>query len=251
MHVAAACSIVLAIHMQSGAHVVEHSAYDDRVAWVLPPDRLAAFARSGVVINEEKKTRITAIATVANTLRGMFTIDGTLDKTSEDVPRHRAEHSIEKITATLTERNDPFPAQRLDVEEAAVTDLPDGKACVGQKWRTHIPVMSTLGSGTATFDHTIVKNNGRLIRIDVTGAGVISGMEYNLPRLLPGHIEIAGSAWFDPVSGVFTQETYVLHNTLIRTVRGKTIGFRETETVEITTHVVATDATRSARGTTP
>src|SRR6202035_2511061 len=65
MHAAAACTILLSLHLHPGSHVTEHAAYDDRIAWVLPPDRLAAFARAGVVITEKKKTRIGPDAIVA------------------------------------------------------------------------------------------------------------------------------------------------------------------------------------------
>src|SRR5579864_3879639 len=47
-----------------GAHVVARSVYDDRIVWVLPPDRLAAFRRAGAVIEEDKRTTTLAHATV-------------------------------------------------------------------------------------------------------------------------------------------------------------------------------------------
>lgn len=236
MHPAAACSIVLALHLQSGSQVIEHAAYDDRVAWVLPPDRLAAFARGGVVIDEETKTRIIAVATVKTSDHKIMELSGTLNTTAVDVPRHRATHSIVDVSNTVTPRNQPLPARILDVEESPMADLPAQPLCVGQSWRTREQVLTTLGSGFASIDHTVVGiDSGHLIEVEIKGSGIISGMEYNLPRLLPGAIALSGKAWYDPVSGVVTQESYLLHNRLIRTVKGKTIGFLETETVDVTT----------------
>ncbi len=237
MHLLAACSIVLAVHMQPGSYIVEHSTYDDRVAWVLPPDKLAAFARSGVVINEDKLTRVVAVATVTSTLRNMMTLNGNIDTTVNDVPRHRTQHDNTALAATVTPRNDPLPARPLDLEESAMVDLPVTHLCVGQSWRTRVPVATTLGSGIASIVHTVVSTNGSMVEIDVKGDGAITGVEYNLPHLLPGSFSISGKAWFDVVGGIVTQESYVVRNRLIRTVREKTIGFIETETVDVTTHV--------------
>jgi hypothetical protein len=238
MHPAAACSILLALHIQGGSHVVQQAAYDDRIAWVLPPDKLAAFARSGVVIDEDKKTRIIVTTTASKSAHDIVTLHGTLNTTTVDVPRHRATHSIVAFTNTVTPRNDPLPAAAIDVEQAAMADLPVQRYCVGQSWQTHVPVVTSLGSGVASIVHTIARTaNGRAIEVDVKGTGIISGLEYNLPRLLPGAIGITGKAWYDPLTGVITREQYVLHNRLIRTTKGKTIGFLETETVDVTTNV--------------
>jgi hypothetical protein len=236
MHAAVACSILLSLHVHPGSHVVEHSAYDDRVSWVLPADRLAAFERAGVVINEDKKTRIVAVATAAATTHSLLTLNGTLDTTTVDEARHRAQHSLVTLSSTVTPRNEPLPAHTLDIEEAAMAELPTERLCVGQSWLTRIPVLTTLGSGTASIQHRIVGFDGSRVEVDIKGSGTISGMEYNLPRLLPGSIGIAGKAWFDLASGLVTQESYILHNRLIRTVHAKTIGFLETETVDISTH---------------
>jgi len=236
MHVAAACSIVLALHLQPGSHVVEHSTYDDRVQWVLPPDKLASFARAGVVITEDKLTRVVAVATVTSTMRDMMTLTGDIDTTVTDVPRHRTQHVRAVLKSTITPRNDPLPARGLDVEESAMIDLPLAPLCVGQSWHTTIPVLTTLGSGIASIDHTIVSATATMVEIDVKGDGAITGEEYNLPHLLPGSLSFRGKAWFDVVNGVVSQESYVVRNRLIKTVRDKTIGFIETETVNVTTH---------------
>lgn len=251
MHSAAACAIALSLHLQPGAHIVEHSAYDDRIAWVLPPDRLAAFRRAGVVIDEDKRTRIVALATVSDDPRDMFTLKGTVNTTMEDVPRHRATHSIENFTDTVTPRNDPLPARIVDLEDAAMVGLPGRPLCVGESWRTRVLVLSSLGSGEVTIDHTLVDVTDRLIQIDVHGIGIISGVEYNLPRLLPGAMAIEGTAWFDPQRGMITQESYLVHNRLIRTVHGKTIGFLETETVDETTGTTVSSPAPKAQRTSP
>ena len=237
MHVAAACAIALALHLQPGSYVVEHATYDDRVQWVLPPDKLASFARAGVVITEDKQTRTVAAATVAPTPRDMMTLNGTIDTTVTDVPRHRTSHNSAAFTSTITPRNDPLPARGLDLEEAGMIDLPVLPVCLGQRWQTSVPVLTTLGSGMASIDHTVVSATANLVEIDVKGTGAITGVEYNLPHLLPGTLSITGKAWFDVVNGIVSQESYVIRNRLIKTVHDKTIGFIETETVDVTTHV--------------
>jgi len=233
----AACSIALALQLQPGMHIVEHSTFDDHVNWVLPPDKLEGFRRSGVVIDEDQRTTTVATTTVTPDLHHLMTLHGSLVKTSTDVPRHRTTHTLDDISTTVTPRNTDVPASRLDIEDSAMADLPVGPLCVGQTWRTRLPVMTTLGSGTATIDHTIVKTEGSVVEIAIKGEGVISGMEYNLPRLLPGAIGIVGDARFDRATGTVTSENYSVRNRLIRTVKGKTIGFLEFESVAITTSV--------------
>lgn len=245
----AACAIALALDLRSGSHVVERSSYDDRVAWVLPPAKLEGFRRSGVVIDEDKRTTIIATTTVKQTPLRLMDLEGTLNETATDVPRHRTTHEIDQISTTMTQRNTEVPASRLDLEEAAMVELPAGPVCVGQTWRTRMPVMTTLGSGTATFDHTVVKTDGEFVEVAVKGSGVISGVEYNLPRLLPGAIGIAGTARFDRSTGAVTSENYVIHNRLIRTVKAQTIGFLETETVAIKTTVTGSATAQASAPT--
>ena len=233
----ASCTIALALHLQPGSHVVEHSTYDDRVRWVLPPDKLAGFERAGVVITEDTQTSIVALATAAAPLRDMLTLNGTISTTVTDVPRRRTQHNTSAFSTTITPRNDPLPAQALDLEGSAMIELPAQPLCVGQVWKTHVPVKTTLGSGTATIEHTVVSIEGSLVEVDVTGVGTITGREYNLPHLLPGSLSISGKAWFDVGAGMISQESYLVRNRLIKTVHDSTIGFIETETVDVTTHV--------------
>jgi len=237
-----ACAIALVLDLHPGSHVVERSQYDDRVDWVLPSDRLEAFRRSGVVINEDKRTSLVAETTVTQAPHSLMNLRGTLQETATDVPRHRTTHEVDQISTTVTPRNTAVPASVLDLEEAAMVELPEGHVCVGQTWRTRLPVITTLGSGTATIDHKVVKIDGNFVVVAIKGSGVISGTEYNLPRLLPGAIGISGIARYDRIAGTVTRETYTVHNRLIRTVNDKTIGFLETETIAIKTTVMATDS---------
>jgi hypothetical protein len=233
-HAAAACTILLALNLQLGTQLSQHASYDDRIAWVLPPERLAAFARSGVVIDEDVRTTIVAHATAESMSHGLAGLRGTIFKQTTDVPRHRTQATLDDFTTTLTPENESVPAQKLDIEEAAMAELPGSHLCSGGTWETRLPVITTLGSGTATIRHTFVGVLDGIAQIDVRGSGVISGMEYNLPRLLPGTIAIRGTAWFDLAHGFLREESYIIDDRLIRTVKGKTIGFIETETVDET-----------------
>ena len=225
------------MQLQPGAHVVARSVYDDRITWVLPPDRLAAFRRAGAVIEEDKRTTALAKTTVGASPHAFVTLQGTLYTTTIDVPRHSENHSVRSIDATITPRNESVPARMLDVEEAPMADLPAEGVCVGKRWSTRVPVITALGSGVATIDHTVLSSDAHSVLIGVSGSGVINGAEYNLPRLLPGAIGIAGRARYDLATRTVTSESYVLHNRLIRTVHGKTIGFLETENVDVRTTV--------------
>ena len=240
-----ACAIALVLDLHAGSRVVERSKYDDHVNWVLPPDKLESFRRGGVVIDEDKRTTLVAETTVTQAPHHLMNLRGSLQETATDVPRHRTTNEVDQISTTVTPRNTAVPASVLDLEEAGMVDLPEGRVCVGQTWRTRLPVITTLGSGTATIDHTVVKVDGRFVDVAIKGSGVISGMEYNLPRLLPGAIGISGTARYDRIAGTMTSESYTVHNRLIRTVKDKTIGFLETETVAIKTTVTA-PATDSA-----
>ncbi|HXW77523.1 MAG TPA: hypothetical protein VEJ20_08945, partial [Candidatus Eremiobacteraceae bacterium] len=104
-------------------------------------------------------------------------------------------------------------------------------------WTTRLRVDTTLGSGQLVLAHSLVSVSDGLAQIDVRGLGDITGAEYNLPRLLPGSIGIRGTYWFDVRRGIVTQESYLIENRLLKTRRGKTIGFDEIETVDVSTRV--------------
>ena len=236
---AAACSIALALHLHPGAHLVENDALDDRIAWVLPPDRLAAMSKGGFVIDEDMRTTVVTHATVDPADHRLYHLQGETSKTVTDVPRHRVNRSTADIDTRLTPLNEAVPAQRIDIESSPMAGLPRANVCIGARWRTRLPVMTTLGSGIITIDHTVLHADARSIVVSVKGLGTITGVEYNLPRLLPGAMSIEGTARFDPASGDVTAENYVVRNRLIRTVKSKTIGFLETETVRAVTTVSA------------
>ena len=108
-----------------------------------------------------------------------------------------------------------------------MVDLPDVPVTVGSRWTTRQQVLTTLGSGVATFDHVVSDISDGRVRIDVSGRGEITGHEYNLPHLLPGTISLTGSAWFDLDSGLVALESYRIENTLIKPAGAERIGFLE------------------------
>ncbi len=244
MHAAAVCAIALALALKPGDRIVERATMDDRVAWVLPPDRLASMERSGFVIDEDTRTSAITHATVDPDDHKLITLHGEVSTTVTDVPRHRVKRSEVALNTTLSARNESVPAQRIDLESAPMADLPEGPACAGATWVTRMPVTTTLGSGLVSIEHTVTRADAHGVIVRVSGSGVISGMEYNLPRLLPGAMSITGTARFDPAIGDVVQEDYVVKNRLIRTVKAKTIGFLETETVHVVTAVSKSPADR-------
>jgi hypothetical protein len=235
MLIAAACSLVISLRMAVPATLTERADYDDKIAWVLPKDRLDAFAAQGVVIVEEHRMSIVAIADVTRGRAGTFSYSADVTKTTVDVPRHAVDSSSATTHDVLDAQNRPVPARRIDLESAAVVGLPPRSLCAGESWSTQLPVDTSLGSGVATFTHTIAGVDGDLVQIDIRAAGAITGREYNLPRLLPGSISLTGSAWYDTRRGLIVQESYLIRDRLLKTTRGKTIGFDETETVDART----------------
>jgi hypothetical protein len=231
------CSIVLALRLHAGDHVTERAAIDSRIQWVLPPDRIKAFAASGFVIDEHRTTQLSGSATVTRSAGGLMTLSGIVHISVADLARHQHSEYSELQTATVNSRDENPTGAAVGIESAATAELPASPVCVGQRWQTHLPVVTTLGSGSIEIEHTVAGIANGLIQVDVRGAGVIRGREYNLPRLLPGSIGLAGSFWYDPNSGLVTQESYSVRNRLVKTVRGKTIGFDESETADVSTHV--------------
>jgi hypothetical protein len=211
---------------------------DSRVAWVLPSDRLAALAASGFVIDEHSTTRMTGAAAVTDVKRGVITLAGTIQLSTHDFARNRTTQWSQALTSTVTSRNANLSGVPVSIESAASAELPAQPLCVGQSWKTHVRVDTTLGSGAAQFVHTVVSDDRGIVEVAVRGIGVIRGREYNLPRLLPGSIGLTGSFWYDASNGMVTQESYLVRARLLKTVRGKTIGFDETESVDVSTRII-------------
>jgi hypothetical protein len=238
MIAAAACSIALAVHVPAGARIEAHAVYDDRIAWVLPPDRLAAFAHSGVVIDEERVTTAVMRGTASAGAPGTTTVRGEIATTVVDVPRHRTQARESGFRTTVDARGDPMPPQPVDLESAGMIGLPARPLCVGQSWSARIAVLTSLGSGAVVARRTVVASRDGIVEIAVRADGSITGREENLPRLLPGTISMRGTAWFDMGRGVVRVESYEIDDRLVRTIKGRSIGFIETETVDASTVIV-------------
>lgn len=229
-------SLVLSLHFHPGETLHRHTTIIDRTNWILPKARLEAFRRGGAVITEDVRTTIDSRETVAGIAAGMVHLSGLTVVSSYDVPRQRKIDSREIVDSRLTARNHaPGLENQLEVAEAATADLPAGAVKLGSGWRTRELVTTSLGSGTLTIVHTVARVENSRVEIEIAGRGVITGKEYNLPKLLPGSIEIHGTAWYDPQAGLFTHEKYAIHNTLVKPAGPERIGFDEFETVDIVT----------------
>ena len=217
--------LILGLHV--GDRLVKRSDLVDRILWVLPQSRLANFAAQGMVINEEIRTSTIATGTVVASSSHIATISGTIVTIVRDVPRKRITTSHTPGSSRVAPSDIEIGVNAYALEAAAMIGLPASAVHIGSRWTTRQHVLTTLGSGTATFEHVVAAiENGR-IRVDVTGTGTITGKEYNLPRLLPGTIRLTGSAWFDPASGLFAQESYRIENSLIKPAGAGRIGFIE------------------------
>lgn len=213
-----------------------HADIVDRTAWVLPKARLDAFRRGGAIVTEERRTTIDSRESVETVNDDRARLLGLARVTTLDVPRQQRSDDQVRIATTLTTRNHEIGSSSpLEVAEAAAADLPMARVTLGSRWTTKESVTTALGSGTITVEHVVSAIDDGLVQVDVTGAGTITGKEYNLPKLLPGSIRLRGSAWFDLSLGLFTRESYAIRNTLEKPAGAERIGFDETETVDITT----------------
>ncbi|MBV8282065.1 MAG: hypothetical protein JO347_08385 [Candidatus Eremiobacteraeota bacterium] len=219
--------VLLALRLTSGERVVEHSDLVDRIAWKLAPDRLAVFRSQGVIIDEDVRTSIVATGVVLSVRHGAARIQGDVITSVHDVPRNQFTGSRDRGISTVTPRNTQAGTKLYALEDAPMVDLPSAPVALGSTWTTAQRVLTSLGSGTATFTHRVASFEGGLVRIDVTGHGAITGKEYNLPRLLPGTIALRGTAWFDPATGLVSQESYRIDDTLVKHQGGNDIGFVE------------------------
>lgn len=224
-----------------GDRIREHAYIVDQVEWKLPSKRLERFRKAGVVIKENRRMTIEADATVVSVRMAGASLQTHERISSLDVPRNQLTVTQQTFLDSLSAGNVQPASNQLSEAQAATVGFPITPAkpgYVGQRWRTNLAVVTRLGSGSVTFTHVISGfDNGRAeIRVD--GRGVITGSEYRLPKLLPGSIRLTGSAWFDPASGLITQESYLIHNQLLKPAEGEQIGFDERLTVDSTTQKI-------------
>jgi len=220
-------SYLLQLRLVAGERVIQHADLVDRIDWKMPAVRLEAFRSQGMVVDEEMRTTILAVGTVVSASATAAHVHGDVTTTVHDVPRDKIAVSHDSGLAIVTPRNVQVGAAQYALEDAPMIDLPGSPVVLGSKWTTRQRVLTSLGSGTAAFEHVVAATDGDLVRIDVTGQGQITGKEYNLPRLLPGTIALRGSAWFDRSSGLIVQESYSIDNTLVKVTGGIPIGFIE------------------------
>jgi len=223
-----------AVALRVGDRISARTYENDRIEWKLPARRLEHFRKAGVIIDEERHITSLADATVIATGTAGPVLGVRSRVTSFDVPRDTRSATSSSFELSLAPDNQPRPGPSLSVADAAMVGLPLAAAAAhaGRRWRTSVHVVTTLGSGEATFDHRIEGVENGLVEIGVVGSGKITGAEYHLPKLLPGTIELAGTAWFDPRSGLVVQESYSIRNRLLRPAEGEQIGFDERLTVD-------------------
>jgi hypothetical protein len=234
-HAAAAWS--LALQLPAGERIAERIDENDRVQWKLPERRLEKFRAGGAIITEQNLITTKIAARVVSHVGAAAILQGSSNVVSIDVPRHTLQSSTEAFTTALLPDNTPAAGGAHAIEDAAMAALPAQRVGIGSRWSTHLHVITTLGSGDATFDHEVTGlANGRL-EIAVHGHGAITGQEYHLPKLLPGTIELDGTAWYDLATHLVTAESYAIRNRLIKPMEGEESGFDERLTVDTSTHV--------------
>jgi hypothetical protein len=232
----AAWTLTLGFH--SGERVAERSDEIDRVDWKLPKKRLEHFQAAGVIIDEQQRITTIVQATIVSVVHSVAVMQGQASITSVDVPRHQTQVTRSTFSAALAADNVTVPATRLQIEDAAMSGLPQAPVRLGQHWVTHMKVDTTLGSGDVEFDHTLAATDNGLLEISIRGQGQITGAEYHLPKLLPGTIALSGSAWYDPASKLIVRESYAIHNRLIKPMEGEDSGFDERLSVDTSTRSV-------------
>jgi hypothetical protein len=233
MHPAA---LALLMHFTRGEHLSETVSSSDRLAWVLPKVKLEAARRAGIVIVEDTVSVTIAALNVVNADEATATIHSVATTVTLDVPRRTS--ATTKTDAASTFRTDGgHDASSLSPLDAVLADLPHGAFHVGATWTTHEHVLTRLGSGEMDIVHTVTALSAEGATIAVKGIGSITGIEYDLPHLLPGLMSISGTAIFDRASGTFVREAYSLHNSLLKPDHDEHIGFDEHENVAVTTIV--------------
>jgi hypothetical protein len=234
--VAAAAAFLLNLQFQPGETLRHHADIVERTDWVLPKARLEAFRRGGAVITEDLRTTLDSRETVEHFDGEFARLFGIAHITTFDVPRQITTTKNQTVRDEVTVHNHQvYDSAMLEVAEAALADLPSTPVTVGSQWTTTEHVTTELGSGKLTLVHRVASVVDTLVQVAVTGRGIITGKEYNLPKLLPGSIEVHGSGWFDPRLGFFTREDYDIHNTLLKPAGAERIGYDETQSVDIVT----------------
>jgi len=229
--------------LQVGNSIKERLDDVDRIDWRLPPEKLRRFAAAGVIIHEERRSTIVAGGQVVHASPSGCIVRVTAHIDELDVPRKTASTATTVVDIKLSPSNEPIVSGALDVEDAATANLPFHRGSVvqvGEHWQTRLLVSTDLGSGNATFDHEVAAIHGSRIEIQIRGRGAITGAQYHLPKLLPGTIDFIGAAWYDASVGLVTQESYAIHNTLLKSPHGQEMGFDERRTVDATTQLVRT-----------
>jgi hypothetical protein len=233
MHPAA---VALLMHFSRGERLSETVSSSDRVAWVLPKVKLEAARRRGIVIVEDTVSVTMAALSVVDSDAATATIHSVATTVTLDVPRRTS--ATTRSNAASTVRTDGGHAGlSLSPIDAVTADLPHSDLRLGAQWTTRERVLTTLGSGEMDIVHTVTALSDESATIAVKGLGSITGIEYDLPHLLPGRMYISGTAVFDRVSGTFVREAYSLHNSLLKPDHDEHIGFDEHENVAITTIV--------------
>ncbi|MBV8171996.1 MAG: hypothetical protein JO219_08705 [Candidatus Eremiobacteraeota bacterium] len=220
-------SATLALRLVPRERITEHASVVDRVDWKLPAARLEAFRTQGMVINEEVRTSVVLDGEIMRIDERGAHLDVRATSTTYDVPRNQRTSSSWQTQTVVAPNNTQPGATRYALEESAMVDLPTTPVHVDSSWTTRLPVATTLGSGTCTFRHVVGALNDGVVQINIDGSGVITGKEYNLPRLLPGTISLHGTAWFGLDCGCIIQESYRIVNTLEKPGEGAQIGFVE------------------------
>jgi hypothetical protein len=228
--------------LRAGDRIAERAYLEDQIEWKLPKKRLEPFRRAGVIIKEDRRISIEADAVVVSAQRTGASLQTHERISSFDVPRHRVTVSEQTFAISLEDNNVEPASSQLSEAQAAMVGFPvtpTKPGFIGQRWRTRLPVVTTLGSGMITLNHVIAGVNDGRVQINVEGRGIITGMEYHLPKLLPGTISLTGTAWYDPSSGLVSGESYLIHNQLLKPAEGEQIGFDERLTVDSTTHKIS------------
>lgn len=213
-----------------------HADIVDRTSWVLPKAKLEGFRRAGAVITEDRRTTIDSHETVEKFDGEFARLGGMAHVVTLDVPRQQSTTKNQMVRNEVTVLNHQvYDAEALEIAEAAFADLPSAPLRIGMQWTTTERVSTALGSGALTLVHRVAGIEDSQLEVSVSGRGAITGKEYNLPRLLPGSMEVHGTGWFDPQLGYFTHESYAIHNSLLKPAGAEQIGFDETESVDIVT----------------